>query len=74
MSTFIKGADGSEITHEQMEEYRKEILEFEEYMYSIKPEESHLNEETYDIEMREWAMKFSCDRPNFPGYIRANND
>lgn len=70
----MKGLDGSTITQEQMDDYYRDIREFEEYMQSIRPDEFLLDEDTYDAEMREWHMKNHCDKPNMPGYIRANND
>jgi hypothetical protein len=48
---------------------------FKEKMYAKRPMiEDYANHDAYASAMMGWSMSLSMDRPNEPGYYRANND
>ena len=58
-----------------MDQWEKDVKDFENRMEERKPDpEDFDNKEMYDKALAEWEMALSCDRPNKPGYYRANND
>jgi hypothetical protein len=58
-----------------MEAYRKELEKFLNRMESEKPRlQDYDTEEEFNKDMAKWNMAYWCDRPNEPGYYRANND
>jgi hypothetical protein len=58
-----------------MDQWRKDVEEFEAKMADRKPwRDDYDDEEKYKKALAEWEMALHCDRPNKPGYFRANND
>jgi hypothetical protein len=58
-----------------MDEYEKRVAQFEIYMEGIKPKrDDYPSDEAYIAASNKWDMDLFCDRPNKPGYYRANND
>ena len=59
----------------EMDQWRKDVEEFEKRMEEKKPDrEDFQTDEEFGKAMAEWRMALFCDRPNKPGYYRANND
>ena len=59
----------------EMDQYEKALKEFEDRMENEKPyPQDYDSTEEYRKEYDAWLMACSCDRPNRPGYYRANND
>lgn len=57
------------------DQYEKDLKEFEARMEEEKPRaQDYDNPEEFKKDMAAWEMALSCDRPNRPGYYRANND
>lgn len=65
-------------TLEQWEKYEKELEAHEIYCANTRPLiESYTGPNSvteYEHAMTEWETMRFCDRPNEPGYYRANND
>ena len=58
-----------------MDQYEKDLKEFLARMEEEKPRPQDYDDpKEYEKDKAEWDMALSCDRPNKPGYYRANND
>jgi hypothetical protein len=57
------------------QEYYKALQQFFDRMEEKKPNRKQFADDSeFSNAFAEWSMSLSCDRPNPPGYYRANND
>lgn len=70
-------------TEQQWFDYHEEVIKHEQHVKDCQPQKEDMefndtevgfNERKFNAAYSAWEMMRSCDRPNQPGYYRANND
>lgn len=64
-------------TQEQWDQYYIDLKAHEEKCERERPRKMYYHisiQDEYEKDLSAWEMMRSCDAPNKPGYLRANND